>query len=187
VNHESRRSRIVELLPEIAWIERSDWREAVIDIWLEVWSESAWADPADCPKSHKQVLDSSNVLHTRSVTLQALATADVVERLHGERIDRDVLIVAALLHDVSKLVECEPGDVQPRTSRVGALLQHGTYAAHKALAHGLPPEIAHVLISHTHQSRTLPATPEAIIIHYVDFLDSDILLLQRGIRLFAKS
>jgi hypothetical protein len=32
----------------------------------------------------------------------------------------------------------------------------------------------------------VPATHEAILVHYVDFLDSDVLLLERGERLFAK-
>lgn len=182
-----RRARIAELLPEIELVSVQAWREAIIDIWEEVWAESTWADPEDCPKSHKQVLDSSNILHTRSVTLQALATADVVERLHGAAVDRDVLVTGCLLHDVSKLVECQPGTEGPTTSELGTLLQHGVYAAHKALAHGLPESVAHILISHTHLSRTLPATTEAIIVHYVDFLDSDVLLHQRGIRLFAKA
>ena len=181
-----RRTRIAELLPEVELIGSSDWRKAVIDIWDEVWAESEWGDPEACPKSHKQVLDSSNVLHTRSVTQQALATAEIVERLHGAAVDRDVLVSGCLLHDVSKLVECRPSDEGVATSHLGDLIQHGVYAAHKALAHGLPESVAHILISHTHASRTVPATIEAIIVHYVDFLDSDVLLQQRGIRLFAK-
>lgn len=182
-----RRARIAQLLPEIEMVSVEAWREAIIEIWDEVWAESAWLDPETCPKSHKQVLDSSNVQHTRSVTLQALATADIVERLHGAAVDRDVLLTGCLLHDVSKLVECQPSPEGPVTSNLGVLLQHGVYAAHKALAHGLPESVAHILVSHTHLSRTVPATIEAIIVHYVDFLDSDVLLLQRGIQLFAKA
>jgi putative nucleotidyltransferase with HDIG domain len=182
-----RRARILELLPEIAEIGREAWREAVIAIWDEAWQESAWDDPADCPKSAKEVHDVSNVQHTRNVTRQALLTADVVEASYGAAVDRDVLLTGALLHDVSKMLESDRGpDGVPRPNRTGALVQHGVLAAAKAHAHGLPDEVIHILVCHTHQSATVPATNEAIIVHYVDFLDSDVLLLQRDKTLFAK-
>jgi putative nucleotidyltransferase with HDIG domain len=183
----ARRARILDLLPEIAQIGREAWREAVIAIWDETWEESAWEDPADCPKSAKEVHDVSNVQHTRNVTNQALATAAIVEATYGADIDRDVLLTGALLHDVSKMLESDRGpDGIPRPNRTGALVQHGVLAAAKAHAYGLPDEVIHILVCHTHQSQTVPSTHEAIIVHYVDFLDSDVLLLQRDKRLFAK-
>jgi putative nucleotidyltransferase with HDIG domain len=182
-----RQARIRELLPELELIGRPAWREAVVHIWSDVWAASQWGDPADCPKSAKDVHDVSNIDHTRSVTQQALATADIVERVHGVRIDRDVLVAGALLHDVSKLVESEPGPDGPRPNRTGRLVQHGVLGAGKAAERGLPDEIIHIVVCHTHQSATVPATIEAIIIHYVDFLDSDVLLLERNRPLFAKA
>lgn len=184
---ESRRQRIRDLLPELELIENTAWREAVIDIWVETWTESSWSDPYDCPKSYKSVPDRSNIDHTRSVTQQALAVLEVAERMYGTQVDRDVLIVSALLHDVSKLIEYEPGPEGSRASQTGRLVQHGVHAAAKAVAHGLPDEVVHVIVCHTHQSATVPATNEAIIIHYADFLDSDLLLLERQKPLFAKA
>lgn len=181
-----RRERILALLPEINLIQNERMREGVINIWVEVWSESAWDDPSACPKSHKNVTQRSNIDHVRSVTKQALATAEIAREIHGFETDTDILLAGALLHDVSKLVECEPGPSETVTSHTGVLIQHGVYGAAKAIAHGLPLEVAHILISHTHQSATVPATPESIIIHYVDFLDSDLLLHEIGHRLFAK-
>ncbi len=183
----ARAARIRELLPEIDAIENPAWREATVRIWDRMWAAGAWADPADCPKSAKDVHDSSNVTHTRSVLAQALATAAIVRDAHGAEIDLDVLRTGALLHDVSKLVEYEPGPDGPRPSRSGRLVQHGVLAAGMAAEHGLPPEVLHILVCHTHLSATKPQTMEAIVIHYVDFLDSDVLLLQRNRPLFAKA
>lgn len=182
-----RRARILALLPEIERIGRTEWREAVIAIWDETWEESEWDDPADCPKSAKEVHDVSNVQHTRNVTNQALATAEIVEQAYGATIDHDVLLTGALLHDVSKMLESHrDSDGVPRPNRTGRLVQHGVLAAAKAHLHGLSDEVIHILVCHTHQSTTVPATHEAIIVHYVDFLDSDVLLLQRERTLFAK-
>lgn len=185
-DREARRARIRELFPELEQIGRADWREAVTDIWVDVWNDSPWNDPADCPKHATHVQDVPNVTHTRSVTQLALAAAERVEQLHGVRIDRDVLVAGALLHDVSKLLESEHGPEGPRPSRTGRLLQHAVLGAGRAAAYGLPDEVLHIVVGHTHQSANVPATHEAILVHYVDFLDSDVLLLERGERLFAK-
>ncbi|MEX2533961.1 MAG: HD domain-containing protein [Trueperaceae bacterium] len=183
---EARRARVRELLPELAYIANDAWREAVVNIWAEMWEASPWADPSDCPKHATHVPDLDNVTHTRRVTQQALAIAGVIESHGGEVIDRDVLVTAALLHDVSKMLESEPGPAGPRPSRTGKLVQHAVHGAARAIAHGLPDEVVHVVVGHTYQSATQPATPEAVIIHYVDFMDSDLLLLARDHPLFAK-
>lgn len=184
--HPEREVRIRELLPEIDQIANVAWRDAVVRIWDRMWAAGSWDDPGDCPKSAKDVHDSSNVTHTRSVVRQALATAQVVREAHGANVDDDVLLTGGLLHDVSKLVEYEPGPDGPRPSRTGRLVQHGVLAAGMAAEHGLPDQIVHIVVCHTHLSATKPQTMEAILIHYVDFLDSDVLLLQRDRPLFAK-
>jgi putative nucleotidyltransferase with HDIG domain len=182
-----RRTRIEEIFPELQQITKEAWREAVIEIWVEAWEESEWDDPTDCPKNANDVADYQGTAHVRSVTRQALAIADVVEHVYEVEVDRDVLITGSLLHDVSKLLESAPSnDGVPIVTRKGKLVQHGVLGAAKAIEKRLPDEVIHIIVGHTHQSSTVPATIEAIIVHYVDFLDSDILLLQRNMPLFAK-
>ncbi len=173
-----------ELLPEIALIADAALRDAVRDIWLSCWQESAWERLEDVPKN-VDVGQRRLVPHTRSVARFALQAADTMGDVHGIRVDRDVLLAGALLHDVSKLWEYEPGPTASGAVRstAGELIQHGVYGAFLAWTHALPLALVHLVLSHTHSSRTRPQTQEALIIHYVDYLDSDCLSLEHGLPL----
>src|SRR4051794_25770368 len=94
---------VERLLPELAQIGSSSLRRAVAEIWVECWRESRWERLSDAPKSPTEPAELSLVLHTRGVTRQALAAAAVAEDVYGLAYDKDHLLAAALLHDVSKL------------------------------------------------------------------------------------
>lgn len=179
---------IRDLLPEAEWIRDSSLRSAVISIWAEVVTEGGWVNPLDCPKHPVDTPTRPLIDHVRSVARQAKAVADIVADQYGIEIDLDILIAGALLHDVSKFLESEPaGPRSPRAqkSKLGRLYQHGILGAFKAWARGLPPEIVHIIITHTDQSRLAPTTVEGIIVHYVDYCDSDLLLHLAGRPLFV--
>jgi putative nucleotidyltransferase with HDIG domain len=173
---------VSSLLPEIDLITDGELRADVAAIWIECWHESSWERIEDAPKNPGlSRSDRPLYEHVRAVTQEAIAAADVVEARHGVVADRDTLLAAALLHDVSKLVEYrldESGDAG--SSPFGKLVQHAVYAAHKAIEKGLPDEIVHAIVSHTRRSRVPPRTLEALILHYVDYLDTDVLLLAAG-------
>jgi putative nucleotidyltransferase with HDIG domain len=183
--------RIRELIPEIALIENSTLREAVEAIWQEAWRSSDWHDLMDVPKNptaprapqrvpHAWTL----VTHTRAVAHLALPAAETIKALHGIDFDRDALLALAVLHDVSKLLEYTGTRDAITKTRTGELIQHGVFGAHLMLQHGLPVELVHGVISHTPSSRVLPQTHEALIVRYVDFLDTDSMLLDAGEALF---
>ena len=176
------RQRIIEALPELELIQNEAYRNAVIAIWEEAYSNSDWERLEDVPKSG-DVVEYSNLQHTRSVTLQAIACADVIEKIHQIQVDRDVLITAALLHDISK---CFEYDKDGKKTRYGKLMQHGFYPVQKAAEHQLPLEIQHLIVTHTGLSKIMPQTIEALILHYVDYLDSDVLLHVVNKPLFLK-
>jgi putative nucleotidyltransferase with HDIG domain len=173
---------VVSLLPELELIADAELRARVAEIWVECWHESSWERIEDAPKNPalsgrpRPLVD-----HVRAVTQEALAAADIVEARHDVVADRDTLLAAALLHDVSKLVE-HRSDVTgaAMTSPFGELVQHAVYGAHKALERGLADEIVHAIVSHTRCSGVAPRTLEAVILHYVDYLDTDVLLLDAG-------
>lgn len=173
-------AHIASALPEVNEIRSERTRRQVLQVWAEIWRESSWRTLQDVPKNPCSVGDRPLLPHVRSVARQALATAEIIKEFHGISYDRDVLVAASLLHDVSKLVEYEMTDAGASPSRRGELIQHGIYGAHVAWVKGMSDEIVHSIIAHTRKSNTLPSTWEAIVVHYVDYLDSDALLWEAG-------
>jgi putative nucleotidyltransferase with HDIG domain len=163
---------VVHALPELGLIADSRLRQATAEVWLECWAESNWARLEDAAKSPHLPASLGLVLHTRGVVGQSLAAAESAHETHGVGFNRDVLVAGALLHDVSKLVEWEPGPAGPVPSSRGRLLQHAVYAAHKALAKGVPDEVVHIVVSHTPQSGLAPQTWECQLVRSADLLDS---------------
>lgn len=188
---EQRIGTIRALLPETAQIEDDTLRHAVESIWEQVWAESDWAALSDIPKNPsapgapQRVPDAwTLVTHTRAVAQLALGSAETVRTLHGIPYDRDALLAMALLHDVSKVVEYEGTRDEIRKSRTGQLIQHGVYGAFLMWQRNLPTELVHGVIAHTPSSRGVPRTHEALIVRYVDFLDTDSMLLDAGEELY---
>ncbi len=174
-------------LPELQLIRDPKLRKATAEIWAETLRESGWEAIADTPKNPESLPPSRRLLeHTRSVALQALAVAQIVEKLHGIEFNQDELVAAALLHDVSKLLEYGPTNDGAGKTTTGKRIQHGILGAVKAMEHGLSEDLVHNIIVHTHNSRYLPQTWEAILVHYVDYLDSDALLFAEGRPLLLK-
>jgi putative nucleotidyltransferase with HDIG domain len=173
---------VLEIFPELAGIGDETLRLKVAAIWQEVFAESPWKSLQEVPKNPKTLPPSRTlVAHTRSVTRQALAIAEVAQEIHGLDYDRDILIAAANLHDVSKLVEYEPkDDGGGGLSEFGEKVQHGMYGVHEAFNHGLPLDVVHAIAVHTKHSHDLPRTWEALIVHYADYIDTDGLLMTEG-------
>ncbi|MBF8188356.1 HD domain-containing protein [Nonomuraea sp. K274] len=190
---DTRIERIRGLLPEIAQISDESLRSTVETIWERMWAESGWGDIADIPKNPsapgapQRVPDAwTLVTHTRAVAQLALTSAETVKTLHGIPYDHDALLAIALLHDVSKIVEYEGTREKIQKGHVGRLIQHGVYGAFMMWQHGLPTELVHGVIAHTPSSRGVPQTHEALIVRYVDFLDTDSMLLDAGEELYLK-
>jgi len=183
-------AEVRRLFPDVDQIANPSLRQGVIDIWIEIAAECPWDNLEDIPKNldaerHRRLTD-----HIRGVTRMALALADVAQREHGTKIDRDMLIAVGLLHDVSKPLECEPdpagkptnGPAKPaRKSELGAKIQHAVYGTHKVFAHKLPLELAHLIVTHTHASNVRPTKSiEAALLFYADYADSDVAIIPVG-------
>jgi len=176
-----RADQIRALLPEITEIADETLADTVVDIWLEFWDTSAWDRLEDVPKNPKSLDDRPLLAHVRSVTRQAMCTGRIVREQHGIAVDMDLLTAGALLHDVSKLIEYAPEEGTPGVAtRYGTLIQHGVGTASSVLNRDLSLDLAHLILSHTTASALPPRTIEAVILHYVDYADSDILLMAEG-------
>jgi 3'-5' exoribonuclease len=116
--------------------------------------------------------------HTLSVARLCMRLADQYPQL-----DRQVLLAGAVCHDLGKLWELSSGLV-PDYTREGRLLGHIFLILEKLDAFikksGLEPDLAehlrHLVLSHhgAHEfgSPRLPATAEALVLHYADDLDA---------------
>ncbi|MFQ5894785.1 MAG: HD domain-containing protein [Nitrospinota bacterium] len=180
------RQTIRALLPEVDLIQDRVLAEAVLDIWVEVAAECPWERLEDVPKNTTDEKDRPLLTHVRGVTRMAVALAQVAEELYGLRVNRDHLVAACLLHDASKPLEYAPGeDRQPAKSHLGKSLQHGVYAAHKILQKRLPLDLAHLVVTHTHESNVRTETVEGALLFYADFADTDVHLCRRGRKPFV--
>ena len=166
--------------------------------WLRLLLESFWKDepfvsaftkaPAGKMMHHAYI--GGLLEHTLSSTMLADRVAD-----HYVGIDRDLLLTGCILHDIGKIREFV-FDTRIDYSDEGRLVNHivigiGMIEEKLARISGFPPKTAlmlkHLIVSH-HGRREFgspepPKTLEAVLLNYVDEIDSKI----NGIREFMRS
>jgi putative nucleotidyltransferase with HDIG domain len=115
----------------------------------------------------------SYLQHTRSVTQMALACARIMAEQYGSllKINFDHLISGGILHDVGKLLEYRRTDTGYVKSNSGKLLRHPFSGAGLCTKHGLPDEVVHIVAVHAKEGDSGYRTPEAYIVHQVDFIN----------------
>jgi len=116
------------------------------------------------------------VEHTLSVVKLCMSLCDVVEEQYGGRVDRDLVLAGAILHDIMK-VYCyeETGGGGFRTSEFGGLVDHLSLMIAEMYKRGLPLDLVHVVACHHGDAGpTKPKTLEALIVSVADQADSDL-------------
>lgn len=116
------------------------------------------------------------VEHTLSVVKLCMSLCDVVEEQYGGRVDRDLVLAGAVLHDIMK-VYCyeETGGGGFRTSEFGGLVDHLSLMIAEMYKRGLPLDLVHVVACHHGDAGpTKPKTLEALIVSVADQADSDL-------------
>jgi putative nucleotidyltransferase with HDIG domain len=168
------KEKLLTLLPECKKIADSSLRDATLQAWVVAMERGGWT-PEDLDFIPFTLLipkcDVSLLAHTRSVTAAAMKMADVLCEFFPEslKINRDVLISGALVHDVGKLLEYQKKQGFFVKSPSGTLLRHpfsGVFLAERA---GLPPEVVHIVAVHAHEGDGGFRTTEAIIVNHCDF------------------
>ena len=167
---------VCRLFPEIETIKREEIRNKVAAVWADAMDLGGWSaeDLETIPFTLLIPGCRTNLLlHTRAVTKTAIRIAETLVEHYGEiiKIDMDILVAGALLHDVGKLLEYErKGDTVGKSKR-GSLLRHPFSGQALAYRHDLPFEILHMIAYHSKEGDLGKRTVEAIIIHHADFVN----------------
>ncbi len=171
---------ITKVLPEINEISDDNLRNRVIDVWEEAMDFRGWT-----PKILSSIpftLLAKNVRitfieHVRTVCRICISCDRVLSEAYGNRktpINRDYLIAGALLADVGKLMEYEIVDGKPVKSDYGKKLRHPFSGVGLAFKHDLPPEVMHIIATHSKEGEGEKRTPESILFHHADFIDFEL-------------
>lgn len=183
MNEKAYPEKIKAAFPYLDKIQSLELQEAIIACWVRVWEESNWDDLRGCP-FNPAFPDVPLVDHINCVAELLMTSAEVMER-HNEGLvlDRDYLLTGAFLHDLSKMVEIEPGPNGPGFSALNANMPHATYGAIVAMAQGLDVRVANIILAHTRLTGALPNSPEAVLLHYLDYGLADVLRARQGLKL----
>lgn len=169
------RDKVLKIWPEIAWIKDEALRDKVTDAWLYAIENSVLsAEDLETIPFSLLIKDCqvSFMNHKRTCVQLAVDIAKRMQENFGDeiRIEMDILIAGAILIDVGKLVEYELVDGKLGTSSAGKLVRHpfsGLAIAHRF---DLPPEVQHIIGTHSKEGDLGHRTVESIIVHHADFV-----------------
>ncbi|MFC1961604.1 HDIG domain-containing metalloprotein [Chloroflexota bacterium] len=172
-----KRKRILELMPMINEIKDDKLREGVITVWVQAWEDSEWQDLANVFFNVK-VPNCSLIDHTNFVAVISKAMADFSRVTWQTRIDYDLLIAAAILHDVSSVVERAPAEgTVGKDSEIGEKLAHSSYGVYMALKAGLPLDVVNIISVHSPKIAKVPFNNEGVFIFHADMATADMFAL----------
>jgi len=176
--------RIAELFPPLMEIGDADLREKVAAVWDEAirvgcggkgWTvEELRAVPFTLLAGD---IDLRYIEHLNSCALQCIAIAKVLGEVFGGRvpINRDHLIAGSLLADVGKPLEFDKNaEGEVVKGHFGEMLRHPFSGVALCYKHGIPPEVMHIVATHSHEGDKVQRSIESIIFHHADFVDFDI-------------
>jgi putative nucleotidyltransferase with HDIG domain len=167
-------------MPEFQLIQDKDLREKTILVWKEAVKKGNW-DISDLLQMPFTLLIEKTpiniIVHTRAVTLSSLKIAEVLMDMYKGRmkIDKDVLLSGALLHDVGKLFEYEKHKGVYKKSEEGRLLRHPISGAAFAYKYDLPQDVLHIIACHSKEGDGARKTVEAFIVNHADFVNFETL------------
>lgn len=169
------KEKVLGIWPEINWIKNKEIQEKTLNVWA--WAlENSILTPEDLESIPFSLLikdcNVSFMNHKRTCVHLAV---DIAKRMKGNfgdeiEIDMDTLISGAILIDVGKLFEYEIVDGKLATSNYGKIIRHPFSGLAVAARFGLPPEIQHIIGTHSREGEIGKRTTESIIVHHADFV-----------------
>jgi len=168
-------NKVLKIWPEINWIKDEELRQKTLDAWVWAIDNSVLTaeDLEEIPFSLLiKDVDVSFMNHKRTCVQLSVDIAKRMQENFGEalQIDMDILIAGAILIDIGKLLEYEMQDGKLGTSSMGKIVRHPFSGAAIAFKFGLPPEVQHIIATHSKEGDLGVRTVESIIIHHADFV-----------------
>ena len=167
-----------ELMPYVGMIKDTGLREKVRSILEEqkvlLTGQSFSLEWSPGGRSHHHAYPGGLLQHTIATVRLALALCDVVEQVYKAEVNRDVVLAAAILHDVMKApCYAEREDGTYMLSPLGERLDHVTLAVAELAKRGFPMEVLHAVAAHHAEHGPItPKTLEALVVHIADLADS---------------
>lgn len=176
--------QLKNIWPEIEWIKNEDLRAKVYQCW-EYAIEQSVLSPDDLETiPFSLLIDEKHISfmnHKRTAVQLAVEMANIMIKNFKMDINMDILIAGAILIDVGKLLEYEIVDEKLTTSKAGKLVRHPFSGIAIADRFGLPPEVQHIIGTHSKEGDLGKRTVESIIVHHADFVSFE--PFQKGKRL----
>lgn len=168
--------KLLGLFPEIAQIQSADLKQKTLATLADAVQLGGWTpDVLEAIPFTLLIKDTkvSFVEHTRSIAQMAIACGKIFDNHYQNvyRINFDYLIAGAILHDVGKLLEYRQTQAGFVKSTSGKLLRHPFSGAGLCTKHGLPDEVVHIVAVHAKEGEGGYRSPEAAIVHHVDFIN----------------
>jgi len=166
---------VLKIWPEINWIQDKNIKSKTLDAWVYAIKQSP-IEPKDLEEIPFSLLikdcNISFMNHKRTCVQLAVAIAKKMVDNFGDeiKVDMDILISGAILIDVGKLLEYEMVDGKLTTSDYGKVVRHPFSGVGIAARFDLPPEVQHIIGTHSKEGDLGSRTVESIIVHHADFV-----------------
>lgn len=168
--------KVMDLWPELLWIQDVDLREKTAKTW-EIALERSVLTPDDLNTIPFTLLCGpdlkvSFMAHKRCVVHVAKDSGNKMNEFFKSDlpVNMDVLIAGAILADVGKLLEYEMKDGKSVQGMYGKYLRHPFSGVSLAEQCGVPAEVCHIIATHAGEGDMVKRTTEAFIVHHADFM-----------------
>lgn len=156
---EALRAGVRASLPELDLIGDRELRDKCVEAWALALSQTEFEriediPPTGTPTSPYLKAPLTQADHLRGTATIAVGMVDGLEQIAGKtRINRDLVIASALLHDVGKAWEVSPRNLARWKADPAVTgnpsFRHSAYGAHLCLTVGLPETVAHTAGYHS--------------------------------------
>ena len=169
------KDKVFKIWPEINWIKDEGLRNKTLDAWVYA-IENSPLEPKELEKIPFSLLikdcNISFMNHKRTCVQLAVDMAKKMMANFGDeiKVNMDVLISGAILIDIGKLLEYEIVEGKLTTSDYGKIVRHPFSGVAIAARFGLPPEVQHIIGTHSKEGDLGKRTVESIIVHHADFV-----------------
>ena len=169
------KDKILKIWPEIDWIKDEKLKQQVADCWVDA-IENSVLEPEDLERiPFSLLIQNCNITfmnHKRTVVQLSVDMAKRMKENFGDEIEinMDYLIAGAILIDVGKLLEYEMVGGKLSTSKFGKYVRHPFSGIGIAQHYGVPPEILHMIGTHSKEGDVGKRSVESQVIHHADFV-----------------